>query len=1130
MTEESLFIEALEIAGPVERAAFLDRACGGDPALRVRLDKLLVRHTQGGNFLGRPADLLQLSDTQEYAAGRPADDPLTPPDGGLIGPYKLVEVVGEGGMGTVWLAQQQEPVKRLVAVKVVKAGMDSKSVLARFEAERQALALMDHPNIARVLDAGSTPDGRPYFVMELVKGVSITKFCDERRLTPRERLELFVPVCQAVQHAHQKGVIHRDLKPSNVLVALYDGRPVPKVIDFGVAKAAGQPLTEKTLVTGLGAVVGTPEYMSPEQAEFNQLDIDTRSDVYSLGVLLYELLTGTTPLQRQRVKGTALLELLRLVREEEPPRPSARLSTTDELPSIAARRGVEPRKLSGLVRGELDWIVMRALEKDRGRRYETANGFGMDVQRFLAGEPVQAVPPSARYRLHKLVRRHRRAVVMGSVAAAVVGLAVVGLVVGTVLFQQEQTRAATERARMEAEARRRLETELYRQHIALAEREWSANNLSQMQAMLELCPAEQRGWEWRYLKGLRTNSRSPLSHASEAFSVAFSCDGKLLATGTKAGVVRLWQARGHVLREWQAHENAAYTLSFSPDGRYLASGGWDGTIKLWDVQRIQRDELQKPSLQLDPTRRVWSVAFSPDGKYLAFGSGITTDQKGAFTVWDLGSRREVFTRSHFTDTVTCVAFSPDGRRLATTCQGLVQLWDAQTGQEEQLFLRGPDTRRTGVAFSPDGRYLASVGGNLSVHPDEEVQVWDARTGDLIRSLPGHVGGLRCVAFSPDGRRLASAGLDQTIKIWDAQTGDEVLTLRGHIDLISCLAFSADGHQLASASVDSTVRIWDASPDPESEQGSEFRTLLGHAGGVTDVAFHPKHEHTLVSAGTDGTVRTWDIRGGESLGTLTLPPSNERVRAAYSPDGHRLAAISRGGAHDLLAVWEVDSRKQIGEYRARVGQFLCLAFSPDGRHVATAGYEYFMRVREAATGVDVRSPFKVHEWPVLSVAFSPDGRHIATGSGDRTVRVWDWKAQRELSVVSLQHAGRVTGVAYSRDGKRLASASLDRTVKVWDTSTWKLLNDLPQSSSVQCVALDRDGPRLAWGGNDGTVAVWDGPGTAPVVLRGHTSWVQAVAFSPNGKWIASASLDGTVKVWNAPPEPKASVQKVGPLGK
>ena len=481
---ESIFARALAVP-PDDRPAFLAVACGPDPDLRGRVGRLLAAHADldaasvpgATGTVDLPAD----PPTGTFAPADPAptaDYPGRDERVGsvLAGRYKLVEAIGEGGMGAVYLAQQTEPVKRAVAVKVIKAGMDSKAVLARFEAERQALALMDHPNIAKVLDAGTTESGRPFFVMELVKGVPITQFCDARKLTPRERLELFVPVCQAIQHAHQKGVIHRDLKPSNVLVALYDDRPVPKVIDFGVAKAAGSTLTDKTLMTGFGAVVGTPEYMSPEQASLNNLDVDTRADVYSLGVLLYELLTGTTPVDRKSLGKAALLEVLRIVREVEAPRPSAKLSTLDTLPSVAANRGTEPAKLSRLMRGELDWVLLKALEKDRARRYETANGLARDIQRYLADEVVEARPPSTGYRVRKFVRRHKGQVV----AAALVLVALLAGIAGTtagLIEARRQERVAlvareAEADRAEAERVAKLDAEAQKANaVAAAERE-----------------------------------------------------------------------------------------------------------------------------------------------------------------------------------------------------------------------------------------------------------------------------------------------------------------------------------------------------------------------------------------------------------------------------------------------------------------------------------------------------------------------------------------------------------------------------------------------------------------------------------------------------------------------------------
>jgi eukaryotic-like serine/threonine-protein kinase len=460
---KSIFLVAVEKADPDAREAYLREACGADDLLRRQVENLLRRHEDAGSFLERPP----LDDDLAPGAGGPVGA-RTEQAGTQIGPYKLMQLLGEGGMGTVWVAEQTEPVKRRVALKVIKPGLDSAQVVRRFEAERQALALMNHSHIAKVLDAGATPEGRPYFVMELVKGVPITRYCDELNLPVRERLELFVPVCQAIQHAHGQGIVHRDIKPTNVLVCMEDGKAVPKIIDFGVAKALQARLTNESLHTEIGQLIGTLEYMAPEQAELSALDIDARTDVYALGVLLYELLTGTTPVDKTRLRSAAFAELLRIIKEEEPPRPSTRLTDRREgggrrtegggrraeghpKPGVVLQPRSEPARLARDVRGELDWIVMRCLEKDRARSYSSASGLARDIERHLRDEAVEACPPSASYRMGKFLRRHRGAVVVTSAILLTLGAVLMGITWAAIQVERERMIAlhAEHRARME---------------------------------------------------------------------------------------------------------------------------------------------------------------------------------------------------------------------------------------------------------------------------------------------------------------------------------------------------------------------------------------------------------------------------------------------------------------------------------------------------------------------------------------------------------------------------------------------------------------------------------------------------------------------------------------------------------
>jgi serine/threonine protein kinase len=700
------------------------------------------------------SDVLELPEAT--AAGERCD--LTETPGSEIGRYKLLEKIGEGGMAVVYMAEQRHPVRRRVAVKVIKLGMDTRQVIARFEAERQALAMMDHPNIAKVFDAGTTDAGRPYFVMELVRGVPITEYCDSNELNARERLGLFLQVCQAVQHAHQKGIIHRDLKPSNILVTLHEGKHIVVIIDFGIAKATGHQLTEKTLFTQYAQMIGTPEYMSPEQAEMGRLDVDTRTDIYSLGVLLYELLTGTTPFDPKTLREAGYAEIHRIIREDRPHKPSTRLSALGiTLADTARRRGTLPELLRKEVKGDLDWIVMKCLDADRNLRYDSAGGLAVDIQRHLGNEPIVARPRSTLYRLQKAWRRNRVAI-----SAAI--LTAVVLVLGTVVSTWQANVAA--RARHDAlTAQRRAEAEsqakgaalkaarrsLYPADIVLAQQSLESGNLGRThELLLKHRPLEDgddlRGWEWRYLR--RQSQSDDLAilgrHANGVNCVAFSPNGDLIASGSRDGAVKLWDLSTMSQIGELAHANVVPCLRFSNNGQTLATlSGLQG-VTLWDVrtkEKIDRIPLDLRAKQMF----VSAIAFSPvEDRILALGN-----PEGEILLWDISSRpaAELARRKLFDHPIKSLSFSSDGKRIAVGEDSLeggrIGIADANS-LELALVLAGHENAVSTVAFSPDNQVLASGGW------DHRIILWSIRDGMEIGCLTNHTGWVGEVQFTPDG--------------------------------------------------------------------------------------------------------------------------------------------------------------------------------------------------------------------------------------------------------------------------------------------------------------------------------------------------------------------------------------------
>jgi WD40 repeat protein/serine/threonine protein kinase len=1071
-----LFLRAAEIEVPAERRAFLDQQCGGDGVLRAQVESLLATSEQVGSFLGRPAVQAPAADGATGVC-----QPVTEGVGSRIGPYRLLEQLGEGGMGVVYVAEQEEPVRRKVALKIIKPGMDSAQVTARFEVERQALAMMDHQNIAKVFDAGTTESGLPYFVMELVHGRPITTYCDENKLTPRDRLTLFVPVCQAIQHAHQKGIIHRDIKPSNVLVTAYDDRPVPKVIDFGVAKAVEQRLTEKTLFTQFGALVGTFEYMSPEQAEMNALGVDTRSDIYSLGVLLYELLTGTTPLERQRLREAALGEIVRLIKEEEPPPPSVRLSTSGAALATAAQcRGTEPARLARLVKGELDWIVMKCLEKDRTRRYETAGGLARDVEHYLKHEPIVARPSTAWERTAKWARRRPALAGLLAVSAAatlvlIVGLATAYLVTDSALRREAKAGQDLERSLdNETRARKDAERTAYYKGIALAHSEWRGNDVQRALQHLAACPSHLRGWEWHYLMRLsqtqRTLSRQPLRWNQSIRCLAFSPDGKRLAVGGDDKLVHVWDlAGGKEVLTLTGHRRSVLRVTFSRDGRRLASasGGLHvrdaSEIKVWDAAT------GKELLNIPDPEGFNALAFSPDGKRLAAAPSGSRPVK----LWDAETGKELVTlkmdgklgrqQGHrepegivrLEESAEGLAFSPDGFLLATatpTNHGIqLVIWSALDGRPEWIHtIYVPNAVNTpgrpgqwmNLVYRPYGQHPELEERQLAVtsDTDDAIRLVIPSTGQVVYTLNGHVGSVRAVAYSPDGRWLASAGADRTVRLWEVATGRLLHTLHGHGEEVLGVAFSPDGRKLASGS---------GALAPFSMVGGE--------------------------------VMLWDTHRGQE--TLVLPEINPRINVAASSDGRFLAVEGRPGVPARVQVWALDAGRKVHE--ATGTQVLAVGGRPDGTLLGLL----------------------VQGGPVQVWALAPP-RPVCTLEG--------WVEQ-----VAFRSNAYGERASFSADGKLVALADFQNELRVWDAVSGRRLWGLRFEGHLSPVAFSPDGRRLVVQVS-APVAKGEQPDKYPADLRLHDAVTGQVvvtlkrpgefkAFSPDGRFLVLREWDGRREV-------------------
>jgi eukaryotic-like serine/threonine-protein kinase len=1024
-----IFGEALRLSDPAQREAYLDAACGGNKLLQQEIDSLLHAYDAAGGFLSAPRPL-------------PTPESPTEQSGQRIGRYKLLEQIGEGGFGTVWMAEQEEPVRRRVALKIIKLGMDTKQVVARFEAERQALAMMDHPHIARVFDGGTTETGRPYFVMELVRGVPFTTYCDTHHLPPRERLELFIQVCQAVQHAHQKGVIHRDLKPSNILVSVQDDQPVPKVIDFGVAKATAGPLTDKTLFTRFHQFVGTPAYMSPEQAGLGVADIDTRSDVYALGVLLYELLTGRTPFDPQKLLQEGYDGMLRVIREAEPAKPSTRLSTltAEELQQVATSRKTEPNRLGRLVQGDLDWIVMKALEKERGRRYGSAGDFAKDLQRYLADLPVEASPPSAVYRARRFLRRNRLLVAsVGSVALILLLAIPISLSLAWIATHE-------------------------RENAIRAQREANTNAVEAHQRLVRIDVA--------------SGVRAMENHDSFAARLWFTEALRQETPGSRAGTMHRYRIGAlekispRLLQVWN-HSAPIHIAALSPDGGWALTAGGDNTLRLWNIL----SGLPGPSMP-HPTN-ITRAVFSGNGRRV-----LTVCYDQAVRVWDVASGQLAAPPLPHESRVHSALISRDGHRVFTLTNGKdprpgslnregaspepgeVRVWDGKTGQQVRPPLRNHEPIRD-LALSADGEWLAATLGSSAI-------VWHVRQGSALL-IATNV----CSLLTPTGHvdPKQALAVESLLPDCPAPARNRRPSEPGEPELV-CLAFSPDSRQVLTVAANFSGTVWSLAGGPRVVLQPGKKTGRNAAfWSPRTAAFSPDGVRVLI-ADYDGVVRHWDARTGEWEGQLKADES-----FCMSPDG-LFAWVGN-------QVCDIESGEPISPAPLHWG-CRSAAFGLDGLRVLTAGEDGLARVWDLAGGVPLPAPLS-HDWPTV-VRSRPAPEQPA----QRTV-------EQELREQMLASRSDVRATRFSSDGSKVLTVSDNGSARVWSATTGAPLAPyVTLDKPLSCGSFSRDGDRFAVAGgysDDGVARVWDtATGAAASPMLTFSGQVNSVELSPNGKWL------------------------------